>query len=132
MIAWFRTTNSLVSVLMRYIILVISTVLALQLHPRHRIKEIWDEHPNLEGIFELDTLISGYWEVRIDDKRTLYPTMVGYLAQPDMKNYTGQPAMSSVMERSYYYFRFRIPDDIDGQYDVFYEDKYVRVFVGIK
>lgn len=119
---------------MRRILLVLFFLVFCGQYPLiYREKYIPDPIPiQLEGVYELDTLVSGYWEIRVGDA-VVYPTMVGYKAQADMESYIDWPSVGECVEKSKMYFRdFHWRGVEAGEYEVYYEDEYVRVFVGKK
>lgn len=97
-------------------------VYVLFAYPRYRVKLIQDPVPKeMEDIYELDTLLSGYWVIDTCGM-VIYPTMVGYRVQPYMREYVNWPSVKDALDLSEGYF-------LKHPYSLYYEDRYVKVFV---
>lgn len=104
------------------VLFVFLCVYVLFAYPRYRIKLIQDPVPKeMEDIYELDTLLSGYWVIDTCGM-VIYPTMVGYRVQPDMSNYVDWPSVKTALDLSKEYF-------LKHTGALYYEDRHVKVFV---
>ena len=79
-------------------------------------------------IYEIDTLLSGYWTVQtlVGD---IYPTIVGYRVQEDMAHYFNWPSIYDALDRSEEFYKGYSGKAI---FPLYYEDKELRVFISLK